>query len=290
MIRIFLLFVAGTSLLLNAIASAQSPSGVGSNPAPYLADVRSVTLPAKNPSGLVFHEKRNSLLLVDNGGTLIELDIDLKEKKRWSISGDLEGIAVHPVTGTILVASERNSALIEFDLEKGKELRRFIVALGSHPEFLEDRNPDKGIEGVALTATGDKVAIYVVSEVSPPRLLRLAVSLSLTIDAELHHNEPATSLVPVEKYAMIEKGWDLGTRSLNDLAFDITSQTFLATSARDKSLQVIDSTGKVLRSFELPGPDPSGFCFLPNGDALVVHVSGGGQLLPGFRELVFPAP
>jgi len=221
---------------------------------------------------------------------MIELDLDLNEKNRWSISGDLEGISVHPLTGTIFLASERNSALIEFDLEKGREIRRFIVALGSHPEFLEDRNPDKGIEGVALTAIGDKVAIYVVNEVSPPRFLRLAVSLSLTIDAELHHNEPATSLVPVEKYAMIEKGWDLGTRSLNDLAFDSNAQMFLATSARDKSLQVVDSTGKVLRSFELPGPDPTGFCFLPNGDALIVHVSGGAQLIPGFRKLVFPAP
>jgi len=238
----------------------------------------------------VFHKERNSILLVDREGVLVELDLDLREKNRWTLTGDLEGVAVNPTTGRILLASERDSRLTEFDLDSGKELQRYVVALGSHPEFLEDRNPDRGIEGVAFANPGNTVTVFVVHEISPPRLLRLELNLAMVADSAQQDSKTVAGGSSMKNFAMVHKGWDPGLRSLNDLAFDVTTQTFLITSAREKMLAILDASGKPLRSYDLPGPSPKGFCLLPNGDALVVHEAGGGQVIPDFRATLFPTP
>lgn len=272
---------------LAAFASAQSPSPPADSAAP-VAGAKSVSVPVGKPSGLAFHEKRNSILLIDNQGILVELDLALQEKNRWKIPGALEGVAVHPVTGTVFLASERAGAILEFDLDLGKHIRTITLALGTHPEFLEDRDPNKGVEGLAIVPSDKAAVLYVVHEVTPPRLLRLVANL--TPEATARAREAAAAGSPVQDYTGVEKGWDIGLRSLNDLYFDAGAKSFLVTGAREKTLRVLDAQGKILRSVDLPGPSPKGFCLLPNGDALVVHEAGGGHLLANFRQTLFPAP
>lgn len=265
---------------------------IASDPPSYLAAAKPVVIPVKEPSGVAYHPGRNTVLVVSDDGVLVELDLDLKEKHRWRVEGDLEGIAVHPRRGTVYIAVERANEVLEFDLDSGSERNRFRVALGSHPEYLDARDANLGMEGIALVPaeSDDEVTVYVVIETAPPRLLRLTNLLQMPAMHTLQVNQPVGTAVESQPMAMVDRGWDPGLRSLNDLMFDAATQTFLVTGARDKALRVLDASARELRTFELPGPYPEGFCFLPNGDGLVVHDSGGGHLIPNFRDVVYPRP
>ena len=277
------------SVLLLAISTGFCVPTWGQTPAaiaPYLADAQPITVPVGEPSGLAFHEKRGTILLVDDEGTLVELDLDLKEKNRWKITGDLEGIAVHPDTGTVFMASEREGTILEFDLDLGKVVRTIALALGSHPEFQEDRDPNRGVEGLAFVPGGDGNILYAVHEKAPARLVRFVGKF--TAEESKLAREADAKGSPTPYFAAVEKGWDVGLRTMNDLCYDVATKTFLVTGAKEKTIRVLDASAKVLRSFDLPGPYPEGFCLLPNGDALVVHDSGGGHRIPNFRKVLFP--
>jgi len=267
-----------------ASARSQTPAAV----APYLADARAITVPVKEPSGLAFHEKRGTILLVDDEGTLVELDTDLNEKNRWKIEGDLEAITIHPSTGMARISAGREGQLLEFDLKAGQVMRRSTLAMGAHPEFLEVQDPNRGVEGLTYVPGKDHPVLYVVHEISPPRMVRM------TCQFPMEAPQPAAGAgaggLPAESIATADKAWDVGMRSMNDLAFDAATNTFLVTGAKEKTIRVLDASTKMLRSFDLPGPYPEGFCLLPNGDALVVHDSGGGHLIPNFRKVLYPTP
>jgi uncharacterized protein YjiK len=244
----------------------------------------------KEPSGLAFHAQRNTIMLVDDEGTLVELDLDLKEKNRWKVPGDLEGVAVHPDNGHVLVAAERQATVIEYELNKGAEVNRYTLAFASHPEFQSTRDPNAGMEGIALVGNGDNLATYLVIEAAPARLVKLAAKLAASLGDQAISVDQKGQIRPTARMALIEKGWDTGFATLNELVYDEMTKTFLVVCAKEKKLGVLDTSGKLQRTLDLPGPYPEGFCFLPNGDALVVHDSGEGHLIPRFRAAVYPSP
>jgi len=82
------------------------PAGAGANIATY-----------SDASGISWHEARQSLFVVQNTGTLRELDASGTEKDSWPVAGDLEGITLAENERYLYIGIEHPDSIVEFDLQ-----------------------------------------------------------------------------------------------------------------------------------------------------------------------------
>jgi hypothetical protein len=68
-------------------------------------------------SGVVWHEERQSLFVVQNTGTLDELDQNGGLKDSWAVPGDLEGITLAENDRYLYIGVENPDSILEFDLQ-----------------------------------------------------------------------------------------------------------------------------------------------------------------------------
>ncbi|MFA5925815.1 MAG: SdiA-regulated domain-containing protein [Parcubacteria group bacterium] len=71
-------------------------------------------------SGAVWHEGRQSLFVVRNTGTLIELNSNGTELNSWPVAGDLEGITLAEDDRYLYIGIENPDSIVEFDLGTGE--------------------------------------------------------------------------------------------------------------------------------------------------------------------------
>jgi hypothetical protein len=77
-------------------------------------------MPSFEPSGILWHSQRNSLIVVGDGGQVAEISSSGSLLNSWSISGNWEGITVADAsTDLVYLAHENNSAIYAFDLSSG---------------------------------------------------------------------------------------------------------------------------------------------------------------------------
>ena len=81
------------------------PGGAGTTIATY-----------SNASGAVWNETRQSLFVIQNSGTLVELDSSGTLKDSWSVPGDLEGITLAENDRYLYIGIENPDSIVEFDL------------------------------------------------------------------------------------------------------------------------------------------------------------------------------
>jgi hypothetical protein len=84
------------------------PGGTGTTIATY-----------SDASGAVWHETRQSLFVVQNTGTLRELDDSGNLKHSWAVAGDLEGITLAENDRYLYIGIENPDSIVEFDLQTG---------------------------------------------------------------------------------------------------------------------------------------------------------------------------
>lgn len=279
-----LIVIAG-GVLVTFWATSRSKEYNNAEPMPVATAF--VNLPVEEPSSAAYHAGRGTLLIISDQGELAELDLQYAVRERYKIPGDLEGVAVHPATGTVFIASESAGAILEFDLEARRVLRTIKVDFSSHKDFAAGLTWNKGLEGVAVVPVGeDQYTLYAVVEAYPARLLQLAA------DVSPEATENARQLLPssggVSQRVTIAATYDLGLKRLSDVSFDAPSKTLLVPSAGSHVLLILNLKCEVIRRIRLPGPKSEGFCFLPNGDAIVADDRGGGWICPKLHSALFP--
>lgn len=254
-------------------------------------EVQFLELSLREPSGAAWHGPRGTLLIVSDNGVLAELDTSFTVLNRFRIAGDLEGVSVHPVTGTVFIASERSGAILEYCLETKQILRTLVIDFSSHPDFHESNRGNKSIEGVAVIAEpGDRFALYGVIESSPARMIRLNADVSPAATQRARATLKDRGAAGTVESIGVEAAFDLKLTRQSDLTFDVGAQRFLVISARDSTGRMVDKAGRISRSFRIPGTKPEGLCFLPNGDGVFVQDTGGAWIASGLHKYLFGQP
>src|SRR3989339_1218843 len=85
------------------------PGGAGTTIAAY-----------SDASGIIWHEGRQSLFIVQNSGTLVEISSSGAELHSWPVAGDLEGITLAEDSRYLYLGIEHPDSIVEFDLETGE--------------------------------------------------------------------------------------------------------------------------------------------------------------------------
>lgn len=262
---------------------------------PLLNSAEEITLAIPEPSGVAYHPLRKTLIFASDQGVLFETDLAFKVLSRHVITGDLEGVAVHPASGRVFIASESAKAILEYDLDQRRVTRTIGIDFASHPDFSTELERNKGLEGVTIVESADGgLALYAVVEDRPARLIQLDADIErrdppLEIDAEGAAGPMAeagleASLKTTLETQRIVNSFDLDVGRLSGLTYDRELDRVLAISSKARVLLVCTTAGRVVRTLRLPGKKLEGLCLLPNGDAIVTQDSGGGWVIKNLRD------
>ncbi len=244
-------------------------------------------IPVEEPSGIVFHTARQTLFVVSDEGYLAELTTDLEPISRYDIAADLEGVTVHPVTNTLFLSAEVPLAIFEFDPELNRVIRRMDVVLSSHPDFKNKTQDRKGLEGLTIVNhPSDGLRLFAVVEGDPARLIELDADLSVEATDRARASNPADPF-GLRQQIVVHTAIDLGMPTLSDLIYHAGTDRFLVLSSDDLILAVADRTGRIRRTVRLPGEEPEGLTFLPDGRAMLVDDAGGVRITSGLAEKLF---
>jgi len=243
-----------------------------------------VTIPVNQPSGIVYHARRKTLIVVSDKGHLVEMDDRFNVLQRLDVAGDLEGLSVHPDTGTLFIASESSNTVMEYDLDTHRRIRTLYIDFSSDPELAAGLKWNKGLEGVTIvtTASGEH-HLFVSVEAHPARVLRLSADLSANATAKAREYGNNGSTGGLRETVQIREVYDYGLTRISDIEFDVNSGLLLIVSSGERVLTLAEPNGRALRSFRLPGKKPEGICVMPGGEALVVDDTGGAWIIRGAR-------
>ena len=252
-----------------------------------------VKMKVKGPSSVAFHRERATLLVASDDGYVAELDEDLERIERYKTKGDLEGIAVHPTTGRVYLASERESAVLELDLDSRRVVRTLVIDFNSHPELEDKKGDNRGIEGVAFVPADDgKHRLFAALQSDPARLLELEeragsdAKLSKTMRKGVRDRIKSAKKLHGELQILYVKDVvDLDLKPLSDVVFEPRLDALVIVSSKQKRALLYDPiTRQVLNQFALPGKTPEGLVFFDDGRLLVVDDAGGAWWIDNARR------
>lgn len=250
------------------------------------ADWSLQTRAVKEASSIAYHPHRGTILVASDEGYICELDRDLVVVGRYDVLTDLEGLAVHPQTGTVFVAEETFQAVYEYDLQRRRILRCMDVDLQAYPAFrrkLEDDNA--GLEGIAIVPNAlGELTLMAVVQAAPARLIALDADLSSGATEDARQRCSAAGLFGVQQRIAVRTAWDLGVAQLSDVVYDPQLNQLWVVCSKDAVLLLVDRGGKIQRRLRLPGRQPEGLAFLPDGRTLVADDKGGLWVSQRYRE------
>lgn len=202
------------------------PGGAGTTIATY-----------SDASGAVWHEARESLFVVQNSGTLVELSSNGTSKDSWPVPGDLEGIALAENDRYLYIGIEHPDSIIEFDLQT-----ETITGSWNLTAWMTGLD-NLGLEGLAyrngyflagLQADG-KIYVF---------------DVNLDVDDDVSHVDTITPYAGYTDVSGIEYNSDTGiTYSIFDTA---------------NALIELNSSNDIVKHYSLPGSAQEGFAMKTN--------------------------
>ena len=204
------------------------PAGAGTNIATY-----------SDASGLVWHEARGSLFVVQNTGTLRELDANGTQKGSWAVAGDLEGIALAENDRYLYIGIEHPDSIVEFDLQTevltGKSWDLTTWMTGPDNSVLEGLAYRGGYFLAGLQADG-KIYVF---------------NVNLASGGDVSYVE---TIIPYASY----------TSDISGLEYNSdTGMTYVEYDSYDALLEM-NSGNEVSKHYSLPGTAQEGFALDPN--------------------------
>lgn len=98
-------------------------------------------------SGAVWNETRQSLFVVQNSGTLVELDSNGTQKDSWAVAGDLEGITLSENDRYLYIGIENPDSIVEFDLQT----EALTGKSWNLTAWMASADPNQGLEGLSYS-------------------------------------------------------------------------------------------------------------------------------------------
>lgn len=226
-----------------------------------------------NISGVVYHLERGTLFVINDNGTLCEIDplteTVLQENK--VSNGDIEGLTYNPATGLLYIAEERDEAIIEVDPNTLTAIRKFEI----EREFNGQTVLRKGGQGVE--------SIEFVPDVSHPEGGTFFLTnqsfeannpedASAVFEVALPLSQPVTEenpVVPILNYYPME------ILDLAGLYYDATADLLYVVSDDTDQLIYLTRTGQIVAIYPLPGDGQEGITIGPDGMLYISEDLGG---------------
>lgn len=221
------------------------PAGTGSVIATY-----------SDASGLAWHESRQSLFVVQNTGTLRELDASGNLKDSWAVAGDLEGITLAENDRYVYIGIENPDSIVEFDLQtealSGKSWNLTAWMTGPDNSGLEGLSFRNGYFLAGLQADG-KIYVF---------------NVNLSVSGDVSFMEPA--ITPYASYSSDVAGLDYNSD---------TGLSYVIYDAYDALIELNAADG-IVEHYTLPGTAQEGIaikanCMLRVADAYVANDDSG---------------
>ncbi len=223
------------------------------------------------PSGVAYHDGRQSFVVVSDEGLLVELSPNWEVLDRHDLRGDLEGVAVHPTTGTILVADEKTATVFEFDLDMRRILRIWSPDRTKASGLPRDGVSNKKIEGVTIAQNPDgTLGLWCVWERNPARVFRIEADLRVAA-TESARERIRRDLEPERISARVAKCFALRPQQLNGITWDSASGLLLAVSARERTLTAFTVEGKTVATCRIGPSWAEGVCVMPDGTVILTE-------------------
>jgi hypothetical protein len=228
----------------NCLAIDAWPGGSGTTIATY-----------SDASGLAWNETRNSLFLVQNTGTLVEMDSSGAELDHWAIAGDLEGITLADNDRYIYIGVEYPESILEFDTQAealtGKSWNLHGVMSGT---------ASQGLEGLAY-----RDGYFLAGHQGNGKIYVFAVNLDVSDDVS-----HVDTITPNEDYSSDISGIEYNSN---------TGMAYVIYDTYDALLELNSSNG-IAEHYSLPGSAQEGFalktnCLSRKADAYIANDDTG---------------
>jgi uncharacterized protein YjiK len=222
----------------------------------------------REPSGICYHAKRDTLFVVSDEGEIAEIKKDGTPVANYMVKGDLEAIDLVPETGFLYVGVEGEDVILEFDPEKGEVLRRFPInrQFKDNPEFIEKKvnEYDNGIESIAFVPNPEHPeggTFYVGNQWDPPVIMEVLVPLKSSRAAEAEAR--IIRVLPFKMNDPAAMYYDPVTKRLNIV------------SDADNILAEVTLDGKMVKQYAFLGNDQEGLCRDDEGYLYIAQDDGG---------------
>lgn len=205
------------------------PGGAGTNIATY-----------SDASGVVWHEDRQSLFVVQNTGTLRELDTSGNLKDSWAVAGDLEGITLAENDRYLYIGIEDPDSIVEFDLQAE-------VLTGKSwnlTTWMASADPNKGLEGLAYRSGYFYAGLQEDGKI-------YVFNVNLVQNGDVSHVDTFTPYAPYS--------WDISGIEYNSN----TGLTYVIYDNYDALLE-LDSSNGIVKHYTLLGTAQEGFAMKTN--------------------------
>jgi uncharacterized protein YjiK len=260
----FLIFLTGRACLMGAETTSLDP--LFSQQAENIDQIY-----FNEPSGIVFHAKRGTLFVVGDEGDICEIQTDgtLVKQKRI-LNADFEGVTYIPLTGLLYVAVEGEEKILEIDPEDFRVIREFYIErmFKGHTLLKPGGNGIEAITFVPDPNHPEGGTFYLTNQSFD---LEDQKDPSIIFEAEV----PLTNSVTGNLTVKILRYFSMGVGDLSGLYYDQASEHLYVISAMMDTFFEITKTGKVLKTFPLPGKDQEGITLDEAGFVYIAQDSGG---------------
>ncbi len=183
------------------------------------------------PSGVAWDSESQKLYVVSDEGIVSRMNLDGSNVENWYLSGDYEGIAV--VSGKVYIGIENPDSLVEFDPSTGKLTGKSWTFTNE----MKSSQANLGLEGIAIVSNG----------------LYLRVYAGLQEDGSMYVYDINPQVSEEKSFVKKISG---SSAWLSDLSYDV--QTGYLYALYDSKLKQMDTEGRVLAEYSVPGSDQEG--------------------------------
>jgi uncharacterized protein YjiK len=263
MIILALLFTCAVTL---SAATHADPTDV-LFPYEWVGDIDQVEF--NEPSGIVYHEKRETLFVVGDAGDLCEIKTDgaLVQQKHLR-DADLEGVTYDPSTGLLYLAVEGEERVLEVDPDSFDILREFTIPREVEGKMLL-KEGGSGIESITFVPNLKKAHGGTFFVANQSWDLAAVEDGSALFEIEL----PLRS--KTETVARHIRHIDPGIPDMSGLNYSDLSNSLLVLSDGSNSFFEISLLGEVKDGKAFPGENQEGIAFDGKGNIYIAQGSGG---------------
>lgn len=217
----------------------------------------------KEPSGIVYHPKRDTLFVVGDRGGVSEVDRTGVVVHRLKLDDyGFEGVTVGPDGRVFAIEEKKKPMLYELDADTLRVVAAYEVDPKINGERVLGDRRNKSAEGV--TYVPEEKAFYCVNQ-EPPRLVKL--------DVPLHQKEgKARAVKAVDLSGII-------AHQASDVTYDAASGHFLVLESSggwgEGALYELTREGKLVGRVAVPGVRAEGLALDGTGTAFISDDAGG---------------
>jgi uncharacterized protein YjiK len=223
----------------------------------------------REPSGIAVHPGLHRLFVVGDEGSVGELDETGRTVRADPVTGNLEDLAFHPPSGTLVLLVEDPPGLVVYDPAARRETRRLRLDTAGLLGRAPDARKAQGFEGLAFRPEAGRPGggvFHLAHQRSPAMVVAVAF-------------DPANA-TSVGGDAVVGR-WPMeGYQRLSALYWDADRDRFLLIA--DGRLAVLGPDGAtVARSGPLPMAQPEGVCLDESGALWIADDPSGLWRVPG---------